>query len=122
MTLSVRTRVERWPIAGKFVISRGSRTEATVVVVEVTDGEHRGRGECVPYPRYGETVDSVLAEIAAVQLDGLEREALRRTLHPGAARNALDCALWTSKQRGPAAPPGSWRALTPCGPSKPPTR
>lgn len=94
MTLFIRAAVERWPIAGKFVISRGSRTEAAVVVVDITDGHHEGRGECVPYPRYGETLDSVLAEIAAVQPDGLDREALRRALHPGSARNAIDCALW----------------------------
>jgi L-alanine-DL-glutamate epimerase-like enolase superfamily enzyme len=99
--------VERWPIAGKFVISRGSRTEATVVVVEITDGAHKGRGECAPYPRYGETVDSVVAEIAAVRLDGLDRQALRDALHPGAARNALDCALWDLEAKAAGSP--AWR-------------
>ena len=91
--LSVRTQVERWPIAGSFVISRGARTEAVVVVAEVTDGRHRGRGECVPYLRYGESIESVVGEIEAAQLDG-DREALRRAMRPGAARNALDCAMW----------------------------
>jgi L-alanine-DL-glutamate epimerase-like enolase superfamily enzyme len=93
VTLTVRTAVERWPIAGSFTISRGSRTEAVVVVAEVSDGAHTGRGECVPYARYGETVESVLAEIAAAELDP-GREALRRAMRPGAARNAHDCALW----------------------------
>jgi L-alanine-DL-glutamate epimerase-like enolase superfamily enzyme len=92
--LSVRTQVERWPVAGSFVISRGSRTEAVVVVAELSDGSHRGRGECVPYARSGETVGSVVAEIEAAKLDGGDREVLRRAMKPGAARNALDCALW----------------------------
>ena len=65
-TLSLSVRVERWPIAGAFSISRGSKTEAAVVVAELTDGRHRGRGECVPYPRYGETADGVSAAIAAM--------------------------------------------------------
>jgi len=93
MTLSVTARAETWPIAGSFVISRGARTEVTVVVAEVSDGVHRGRAECVPYGRYGETVDSVIAAIEGARLTG-DREALRRAMPPGAARNALDCALW----------------------------
>jgi L-alanine-DL-glutamate epimerase-like enolase superfamily enzyme len=93
MTLSVTARAETWPIAGSFVISRGARTEVTVVVAEVSDGVHRGRAECVPYGRYGETVESVVAAIEGARLTG-DREALRRAMPPGAARNALDCALW----------------------------
>jgi L-alanine-DL-glutamate epimerase-like enolase superfamily enzyme len=93
MTLSVTARAETWPIAGSFVISRGARTEVAVVVAEVSDGVHRGRAECVPYGRYGETVDSVIAAIEGARLTG-DREALRRAMPPGAARNALDCALW----------------------------
>src|SRR5690606_35834763 len=64
-TLSVRLEVsvERWPIAGRFTIARGSRTEAVVVVATIRAGEHVGRGECVPYARYGETVEGVAAEI-----------------------------------------------------------
>jgi L-alanine-DL-glutamate epimerase-like enolase superfamily enzyme len=93
MTLSVTARAETWPIAGSFVISRGARTEVTVVVAEVSDGVHKGRAECVPYARYGETVESVLAAIQSARLTG-DREALRRAMPPGAARNALDCALW----------------------------
>ena len=78
---------------GAFVISRGAQTEVVVVVAEVSDGIHTGRGECVPYRRYGETVEGVLAAIAGGEAHA-DREALRRSMPPGAARNALDCALW----------------------------
>ena len=61
MELSVR--IERWPLAGVFAISRGSKTEAVVVVAELSDGTHRGRGESVPYARYGETPDGIVAAI-----------------------------------------------------------
>jgi L-alanine-DL-glutamate epimerase-like enolase superfamily enzyme len=94
-TLTVAT--ERWPIAGAFTISRGSKTEAEVVVAEVSDGIDRGRGECVPYGRYGETSADVAAAIAALSpqvASGLDRAKLQNLLPPGAARNALDCALW----------------------------
>jgi L-alanine-DL-glutamate epimerase-like enolase superfamily enzyme len=106
MTLTVRTTVERWPIAGSFTISRGSRTEAVVVVAEISDGRHTGRGECVPYARYGETVESVLAEIGAVGLEH-DRQALRRRMKPGAARNALDCALWDLEAKASGEP--AWK-------------
>ncbi|MCG5245074.1 N-acetyl-D-Glu racemase DgcA [Methylorubrum extorquens] len=89
--------VERFPIAGSFTISRGSRTEAVVVVATVEDGSFRGRGECVPYARYGETVENVAAfldEQAAWIADGGGRFDLAGRMKPGAARNALDCALW----------------------------
>ena len=88
-----RARIETWPIAGTFTISRGSKREAVVVVVEITDGTHTGRGECVPYPRYGQTPEATLAEIEAAPAD-LDRERLQRQMAPSAARNALDCALW----------------------------
>ncbi len=101
--LSVREEV--FPIAGTFTISRGSRTEIRVVTVEVTDGGCRGRGECVPYARYGETVDSVIGQIRSLEDElsaGLDRHALQMRLPAGAARNALDCALWDleAKQKG----------------------
>ena len=89
--------VERWPIAGTFTISRGSRTEAVVVVVRVRDGNHAGEGECVPYARYGESIDSVVAQIKAAvpQVEGgVSRHGLVHALPAGAARNAIDCALW----------------------------
>jgi L-alanine-DL-glutamate epimerase-like enolase superfamily enzyme len=88
---------ERWPIAGTFAISRGAKTEAVVVVAELGDGPLTGRGECVPYGRYGESVDSVTTAIKAIQPQlaaGLTRQALQDALPPGAARNAVDCALW----------------------------
>ena len=80
-----------------FTISRGSRTHARVVTVTLTDGAHRGRGECVPYARYGETVEGVIAEIEKFAPDvasgRLDRLSLQEALPPGAARNALDCAF-----------------------------
>jgi L-Ala-D/L-Glu epimerase len=94
---SLAVRAERWPIAGSFTISRGAKTEAVVVVVELFDGTARGRGECVPYARYGETVEGVAAAIEAMAADiggGLDRVGLQSAMAPGAARNALDCALW----------------------------
>ena len=89
--------VESWPIAGAFTISRGSRTEARVVVATIEDGAVRGRGECVPYPRYGETVEGVAATIETLAdaiAGGAGRADLLKLLPAGAARNALDCALW----------------------------
>ncbi len=89
----VSTLAETFPVAGTFTISRGSRTTATVVVATVSDGRHQGRGECVPYPRYGETVESVRAAIQSTR--GVsDRQALQTLLPAGAARNALDCAFW----------------------------
>ena len=89
-------RIERWPIAGAFTISRGAKTEAVTVVAEVSRGGHTGRGECVPYPRYGETPEATLAALKSMQEPlrrGLDRRALQAAMPAGAARNALDCAL-----------------------------
>ncbi|WP_429815612.1 N-acetyl-D-Glu racemase DgcA [Ensifer sp. B1-9] len=97
MSLSLDAVVEHFPIAGTFTISRGSKTTASVVTCRISDGIHTGSGECVPYGRYGETIDSVLAEIASVRPrieSGLTRAELQRQMKPGAARNAVDCALW----------------------------
>jgi L-alanine-DL-glutamate epimerase-like enolase superfamily enzyme len=94
---ALRVRIERWPIAGSFTISRGAKTEAAVVVAELTDGSHTGRGECVPYARYGETVEGVASVIEGLRpalADGLDRVGLPAALPAGAARNALDCAFW----------------------------
>jgi L-alanine-DL-glutamate epimerase-like enolase superfamily enzyme len=96
-TPALSVRIERWPIAGSFTISRGAKTEAVVVLAELFDGRHRGRGECVPYARYGETVEAVAAAIEAMGADiadGLDRADLQTAMAPGAARNALDCAFW----------------------------
>ncbi len=80
-------------LAQVFTISRGSRTEAQVLTVRTTDGGVTGRGECVPYARYGETLESVTAEIMSLP-DQVTRAALYDLLPAGAARNAVDCALW----------------------------
>ncbi|WP_394154684.1 N-acetyl-D-Glu racemase DgcA [Loktanella salsilacus] len=80
-------------LAQVFTISRGSRTQAQVLTVTISDGDLMGRGECVPYARYDETLDSVSAQIAGLPVD-LSRAALQDLLPAGAARNAVDCALW----------------------------
>ncbi|WP_339025996.1 L-Ala-D/L-Glu epimerase [Leclercia pneumoniae] len=88
---------EAWPLHSPFVISRGARSEACVVVVEIEEEGIKGVGECTPYPRYGETPASVMAQIMALGPEieqGMTREALQAALPPGAARNAVDCALW----------------------------
>ena len=98
MSLALEIAVESFPIAGAFTISRGSRTEAIVVAVTLSDGRVKGRGECVPYARYGETVDGVVEAIRSVEPHlaepGFDRARLSAVLPAGAARNALDCALW----------------------------
>jgi L-alanine-DL-glutamate epimerase-like enolase superfamily enzyme len=97
LPLTLTLAVERWPIRGSFAISRGAKTQAVVVVAELGDGKARGRGECVPYARYGESVESVTGAIAAMRprlAGGLTRAGLQTAMPPGAARNALDCAFW----------------------------
>ena len=96
---------EAWPLHTPFVISRGTRSEASVVVVEIEEEGVKGVGECTPYPRYGESIASVMAQIMALAPElerGLTREALQRLLPAGAARNAVDCALWdlAARQQG----------------------
>lgn len=97
MPISLSVLVERWPIAGTFAISRGAKTEAVVVVAEIADGGFKGRGECVPYARFGESVEGVAAAIEAMReslIRGLDRTGLQTALPKGPARNALDCAFW----------------------------
>lgn len=104
---SLTVSVESWPIAGSFTISRGSKTEAVVVVAEIRAGGHVGRGECVPYARYGETVEGVRDAIEAVSnniASGLMRKELASILPAGAARNALDCALWDLEAKSAGSP------------------
>jgi L-Ala-D/L-Glu epimerase len=99
---TLAARIERWPIAGSFAISRGAKTEAVTVVAEVSHGGQTGRGECVPYPRYGETPEATLAALQSMQEPlsrGLDRQALQTAMPPSAARNALDCALWDLKAK-----------------------
>jgi L-alanine-DL-glutamate epimerase-like enolase superfamily enzyme len=95
---SVKVYEEAWPLHTPFVISRGSRSEACVVVVEIEEDGIKGVGECTPYPRYGESLASVMAQIMTLVPDlqtGLTREVLQQRLPAGAARNAIDCALWS---------------------------
>ena len=94
MSRQLLVRVERWPIAGSFAISRGAKTEAVTVVAEVSQGGHTGRGECVAYPRYGETPEATLAALQAMQEPlsrGLDRTALQAAMPATAARNAATC-------------------------------
>jgi L-alanine-DL-glutamate epimerase-like enolase superfamily enzyme len=93
--IKIEAREEVWPLKQVFRISRGSRRKAQVVVVTVSDGEHVGRGECVPIRRYNQSAASVLAQIESVKSEkSVDRQQLRKLLPAGAARNALDCALW----------------------------
>lgn len=98
----VRTSVEQWPLSAPFRISRGVKTVAEVVTVELQEGGIVGRGECVPYPRYGDTTESVSRQIEDVKdalATGALRKDLRGLLPPGPAMNALDCALWDLEAR-----------------------
>ncbi|MCY4011339.1 MAG: dipeptide epimerase [Gammaproteobacteria bacterium] len=96
--MKIATRVERWPLARPFNIARGSKRTADVVVAVVSDGRHQGRGECVPYARYGHTVAGVAAEIDDFR-GPFDREALLADMPAGPARNAIDCALWDFEAR-----------------------
>ncbi|MEJ2002763.1 MAG: dipeptide epimerase, partial [Maritimibacter sp.] len=91
MRLSVTA--DTFPLAEVFTISRGSRTEAKVLTVRIEEGGLTGWGECVPYARYNETLESVTAEIEALPAS-FTRQELQSLLPAGAARNAVDCALW----------------------------
>ena len=108
-------RLETWPLKSAFRISRGAKTEAHVIVAEIADGLHTGRGEAVPYSRYEETPEGSRAEIesarAAVE-DGFTREGLLEVLPPSAARNALDCALWDLEAKQAGRPAWTLAGLT----------
>ncbi|MEG9883337.1 MAG: N-acetyl-D-Glu racemase DgcA [Hyphomicrobiales bacterium] len=95
--MTIKAFEERFPVAGRFTISRESRTEIRAVTVELHDGEASGRGECIPYARYGETVEGVIEAIHDLKTDlanGLDRARLQSRLPAGAARNGVDCAFW----------------------------
>ncbi|KAA3450013.1 dipeptide epimerase [Mesorhizobium sp. SARCC-RB16n] len=97
MARVISVEAERFPIAGIFTISRGSKTEAEVITCTISQGGHSGRGECVPYKRYGETMDGVRDAIQAMSdrvSGGMDRITLLDAMPAGAARNAIDCALW----------------------------
>ncbi|MDJ0942276.1 MAG: L-Ala-D/L-Glu epimerase [Kiloniellales bacterium] len=104
---SLTVRAETWPLASTFTISHGSRTEARVVVVELSEGGVLGRGEGVPVPRYGLDADAVVTQIEAQRSaleSGLSREELQERLAPGPARCALDCAFWDLEAKRNARP------------------
>jgi len=93
---------QSWPLDKPFRIARGTRTEARVIVVKVSDGQHTGRGEAVPCARYGETVASTIAQLEQIFSKGtvgIDRQQIQKLLPAGAARNALDCALWDLEAR-----------------------
>ncbi len=97
MTRKLTIAEESWPIAGRFTISRGAKTSADVIVVTLQQDGITGRGECVPYARYGETVNGAIAALEAARgaiEAGLDRHHLAAHIAPKAARNAVDCALW----------------------------
>ena len=89
----IQAQVEIFPLAHVFRISRGARTQAEVVTVTIEKDGVTGRGECVPYARYNETLESVIKQVESLPAD-IDKETLQDTLPPGAARNAVDCALW----------------------------
>lgn len=94
---------ETFPLRNPFTISRGSKTEARVVTCSITRNGHRGWGEGLPYPRYGETVAESIAAILALP-EAISRAALQQALPPGAARNAVDCALWDLEAKASGTP------------------
>lgn len=89
----ITAKAETFPLRNPFTVSRGSKTEARVVTCIITRNGHRGWGEGLPYPRYGETVEETVAAIQALP-EGITRAGLQEAMKPGAARNAVDCALW----------------------------
>lgn len=118
MALRISAAVERWPVAGQFIISRGAKTYVDVLVVAVSDGTHVGLGEGTAIYYNGETAESCLAEVEAVlpQLEPLganaARDAVQLLLPPGAARNALDCALWDVSAKTAGVPLWRFAGLT----------
>lgn len=99
---TLRAHLDSFPIAGRFTIARGSRTEARVILVKIERDGVIGRGECVPYARYGESVEDTLAAILAQApaiAGDLDRLGLQESMPPGAARNGIDCALWDLQAR-----------------------
>lgn len=133
VALVINYAAQAWPLATAFVISRGAKTQADVMVIEASLGAQMGRGECVPYARYGETIASVSAQIEAArhQLNqagdqlaepAAARQRLQTILPAGAARNGLDCALWDLEAKcaqtsvaalsGQATPPSTLTAFT----------
>ena len=106
---------DAFKLAQVFTIARGSRTEAKVLTVQIRDDEYIGQGECVPYARYGESMDSVTAQIEGLG-SSFDRLALQQLLPPGAARNAVDCALWDLEAKRAGRPAWELAGLQQPGP------
>jgi L-alanine-DL-glutamate epimerase-like enolase superfamily enzyme len=116
MARVISVEAERFPIAGTFTISRGSKTEAEVITCTISEDGLSGRGECVPYKRYGETMDSVRDAIVAMQeriAGGISRTSLLAAMPAGAARNAIDCALWDLEAKAGGKPVAASICSTP---------
>ncbi|WPE20421.1 N-acetyl-D-Glu racemase DgcA [Shinella zoogloeoides] len=119
MRRTLLAQTESFPIAGAFTISRGAKTTAEVVTCAIGASGLFGRGECVPYARYGESVAGVLDAIEAMRgaiEDGMGREDLARAMPAGAARNALDCALWDLEAKLSGVP--TWQVIDTAAPQK----
>ena len=99
----ITAQADIFPLRNPFTISRGSKTEARAVTCAVTRDGHRGWGEGLPYPRYGQTVEDAIAAILALP-EGVTRQALQQMMVPGAARNAVDCALWDLEAKASGLP------------------
>lgn len=112
--MKLHAQIERWPVAGAFTISRGAKTHVDVVVAELIDGDHVGRGEGTAIYYHGESAESVLAQVLAEAQaieDGLTREQLLIRMPRGAARNAIDCALWDLEAKKTGVPAWKLAAL-----------
>jgi L-alanine-DL-glutamate epimerase-like enolase superfamily enzyme len=108
--VKLHARIERWPVAGAFTISRGAKTHVDVVVAEIADGDHVGRGEGTAIYYHGESAESVLAQVLAERgaiAEGLSRRDLLNRMPRGAGRNALDCALWDLEAKKSGVP--AWK-------------
>lgn len=112
--LRITAAAEDWPLARAFVISRGAKTQARVVVAHISDGIHCGRGEAVPYARYGESVEGALEQIRACT--ARDRLELQDRMPAGAARNALDCAFWDLEAKRQGAPASTLAGFGECKP------
>lgn len=119
MPARMTIEVERFPIAGRFTIARGAKTEAVVVTVRIEKNRHTGWGESVPYSRYGESVEGVVETIERIRSaveTKVSREELQELLPPGAARNAVDCALWDLEAKETGVPAWKKAGLAPLKP------
>ncbi len=115
--LKIEAVAEVWPLREAFSISRGAKTEARVIVVTASDGRFEGRGEAVPYARYGESIDSALDDIRNVAAHVESRAQLQDVMKPGAARNAVDCALWDLEAKSAETTVAATAGVPPPGPT-----